>query len=103
MRIPPRADKWIVFGVFTGAGAMNILGSRGILYGPFEWAFVCFVCAHVHSLERRLAQDYAPSRAEPTEEPSTPYHQRDVQPIGDRDDLDADPGLQGDDRSAQES
>jgi len=50
MRIPPRADKWIVFGVFTGTGAMNILGSRGILYGPFEWAFVCFGMGSVFAL-----------------------------------------------------
>jgi hypothetical protein len=50
MRIPPRADKWIVFGVFTGAGAINMLGSRGIPYGPFEWAFVCFGMGSVFAL-----------------------------------------------------
>ena len=42
MRIPPRADKWIVFGVFTVVGAIDVLGSREITYDRFEWTFVCF-------------------------------------------------------------
>jgi hypothetical protein len=36
--------------VFTGAGAINILGSEGILYGPVEWAFVCFGTGSVFAL-----------------------------------------------------
>jgi len=50
MRIPPPADKWIVFGVFTGTGAIHIFGSRGILDGPFEWAFVSFGMGSVFAL-----------------------------------------------------